>query len=328
MTGVIGDAALADSVSRLLARRHHVVAAAAVTPDGVRLMSKGVEHGSDFEIGSISKGITGLLYKDALDREEISTATTLGDVLPLDGTPAGELTLASLAIHRSGLPRLPKSASPLRKTLALWLNGTNPYGEDLDQLLSQARLATPHTPKASYSNFGFELLGHALAAAAGTAYGELVVRRIAHPLGLSTFYVPATPDELRPSALIGTSRFGRARQPWTGEAIGPAGGIRAGIDDMAQLVRALLEETAPGIAALDPVDTFTGHNVRIGAAWITIEVRGRSITWHNGGTGGFRSWLGLDRDAGTGAVILSANSGGVDSAGFRLLQQITDAVMN
>lgn len=323
MTGVTGDAVLAESVSRHLTRRHQVVAAAVVTPDGVRFMANGAGRGADFEIGSISKGVTGLLYHDALDRGEISRTTTLGDLLPLDGTPAAELALASLVVHRSGLPRLPASASPLRKTLALWLGGTNPYGEDLGALIAQARLAKLRSPRSRYSNFGFELLGHAIAAAVGTTYADLVVRRIADPLGLTTFYAPATPGELRPSAFIGKSRFGCVRQPWTGVAIGPAGGIRAGIEDMAQLVGALLDGCAPGLAALDPVDAFGGRRVRIGAAWITIEVRGRSITWHNGGTGGFRSWLGIDRDAGIGAVILSASSSSVENAGFRLLEQMT-----
>lgn len=131
------------------------------------------------------------------------------------------------------------------------------------------------------------------------------------------------PDELRPSALVGTSRFGYPRQPWTGAAIGPAGGIRASIEDMAVLMQSLLNGTAPGLAALDPVVAFAGRDVRIGAAWITMDVRGRTITWHNGGTGGFRSWIGLDRAAGTGVVILSATSASVDPAGFRLLARLT-----
>ena len=300
-----------------------MVAAATVAPGEVRVASIGAARGADFEIGSISKGVTGLLYADALDRGEITPTTTLGDVLPLDGVPAAGLTLGSLAVHRSGLPGLPASASPIKKTLRLWLNGTNPYGEDLDELVAQARLAELRKPKARYSNFGFELLGHALARASGMRYAELIRRRIADPLGLMAFYVPANLDELLPSALVGRSRFGRSRESWTGEAIGPAGGIRAAIEDMARLVQSLLNGAAPGVAALDPVDTLAGRGVRIGAAWITVEIRGRSITWHNGGTGGFRSWLGLDREARTGAVILSAISASVDRAGFRLLEQLT-----
>lgn len=323
MTGGHGDHALAERLRGLLGRRHQVVAGAAVAPGEVRVASIGASPDADFEIGSISKGVTGLLYADALDRGEITPSTTLGDLLPLDGAAAAGLTLGSLAVHRSGLPSLPESASPIKKTLSLWLNGTNPYGEHIDELVAQARLVKLRKTKARYSNFGFELLGHALAGASGMSYAQLVRRRIADPIGLTTFYVPGSPDELRPSALLGKSRLRRARQPWTGEAIGPAGGIRASIEDMARLVQSLLNGTAPGIAALEPVDTLAWRGVRMGAAWITIEVHGRSITWHNGGTGGFRSWLGLDRDAGTGAVVLSGTSVSVDRAGFRLLAELT-----
>ena len=68
---------------------------------------------------------------------------------------------------------------------------------------------------------------------------------------------------------------------------------------MARLTQALLDGSAPGLSALDPVADFVGPAARIGAAWITLEVKGRRITWHNGATGGFRSWIGLDRDAGS-----------------------------
>ena len=67
--------------------------------------------------------------------------------------------------------------------------------------------------------------------------------------------------------------------------------------------------------------TSPGPAVRIGAAWITLEHHDRAITWHNGGTGGFRSWLGLDRRAGTGVAVLSATSRSVDRHGFELLAE-------
>ena len=140
---------------------------------------------------------------------------------------------------------------------------------------------------------------------------------------MSGTYAPATPAELRPTALPGRSRTGRPREPWTGEAIAPAGGLRAPIADLARLVAALLDGSTPGLAALDPVADFSGSRVRIGAAWITLEHRGREITWHNGGTGGFRSWLGLDRHAGTGVALVSATSRSVDRHGFELLAELS-----
>jgi len=144
-----------------------------------------------------------MLYAEAVAAGEVTASTRLGDLLTLGDAPAGRVTVGSLVTHRSGLPRLPPAAQPLRRTLGLWRHGTNPYGETLDELLAQARKVRVGRPKPRYSNFGFELLGHALAAAAGTAYTGLVAQRIAAPLGLSTLYAPATPSDLRPTALIG-----------------------------------------------------------------------------------------------------------------------------
>lgn len=317
-----GDEALAMEVGELMGARHKVFATATISPHGTTVASVGATFDADFEIGSISKGITGLLYVDAIERGEITPTTTVGELLPLGAGPARDVTLASISTHRSGLPGLPASAAPLRRTLALWLQGTNPYGDSLEELIAQARGVRLRRPRPRYSNFGFELLGHAIARAAGMSYQELVRRRIAEPLDLEVFYVPATPAELRPGALTGTSRTGRARQPWTGEAVGPAGGIRASIRDLARLTTALLDGTAPGTAALDSVAEFSGSAARIGAAWITLEHNGRLVTWHNGGTGGFRTWLGLDRTARTAVVLMSATSASVDRHGFNLLARL------
>lgn len=119
VTAVHGDAGLAARIQELLGTRHPVAAAALISPDGVRVTSRGAGLEADFEIGSISKAVTGLLYADAVERGEIMPETCLGDLLPLGDIAAGRVTLASLSRHRSGLPRLPTSAHPLRRTLAL-----------------------------------------------------------------------------------------------------------------------------------------------------------------------------------------------------------------
>ena len=293
-----------------------------MTPDGTVSVVRGAPADADFEIGSVSKGLTGLLYADALERGEVTPTTRLGELLELGESPAADVSLGDLSTHTSGLPRLPAAAQPYRRTLQLWRHGTNPYGESLSELLEQVKGVTLAKPKPVYSNLGFELLGHAVARAAGLGYQQLVAERLAEPLGLASTYVPTDPGELRTTALTGQSRRGRMMQPWTGEGIAPAGGIRSSIGDMAALARALLDRTAPGMAALDPVRIFSG-GVQIGAAWLTLDVKGRKFTWHNGGTGGFRSWFGLDRDAGTAVVILSATSVSVDGPGFALLRELS-----
>ncbi|MFC9763395.1 hypothetical protein [Rhodococcus jostii] len=58
---------------------------------------------------------------------------------------------------------------------------------------------------------------------------------------------------------------------------------------------------------------------------MTITLKGCPFTWHNGGTGGFRSWAGLDRGTATGAVVLSATAASVHRPGFLLLTEATRA---
>jgi CubicO group peptidase (beta-lactamase class C family) len=319
-----GDPALAEKARRLLGGRHPVAAVATVTRDGPVVAGWGADPGDDFEIGSISKGITGLIYRDAVERGVVRGSTTLGELLPLrkDSEVVG-IRLEALSQHRSGLPRLPRGQ--LRRSLRLGWSGANPYGDSLEELIRQAeRVRLRGSRRPHYSNFGFELLGHALAHTEGvarTTYPDLVRERIAGPLGLKSWYLPATWSDLRPSSITGRSRRGRSRAAWTGEALGPAGGLRSAIGDLAELTGALLEERVPGVSALDPVARFS-EGARIGAAWITLEYQGRAITWHNGGTGGFRSWLGMDREAEVGVVLVSATAVSVDRAGFRLLSDL------
>jgi serine-type D-Ala-D-Ala carboxypeptidase/endopeptidase len=52
--------------------------------------------------------------------------------------------------------------------------------------------------------------------------------------------------------------------------------------------------------------------VSVGLGWIRLAVAGDTIVWHNGGTGGSRSFLGVMPAAGT-AVVLLTNSGGTGS---------------
>jgi CubicO group peptidase (beta-lactamase class C family) len=77
--------------------------------------------------------------------------------------------------------------------------------------VDQTRTVELGTRTVRYFNLGFELLGHALARAAGTTYAELADDRVVAPLGLDSMYVPTLPSELRATALAGTGRHGDRR---------------------------------------------------------------------------------------------------------------------
>src|SRR4051794_25367217 len=130
-----GDPVLAEKIAEMFPGTDHPVAVATVSAGRVRTASRGPALDADFELGSISKGVTGLLYADALTRGEVTADTTLGQLLPLANAPAAAVTLSALSVHCSGLPRLPPQMHPYRKTFAVWRHGINPYGETLDELI-------------------------------------------------------------------------------------------------------------------------------------------------------------------------------------------------
>ncbi|WP_313555968.1 serine hydrolase domain-containing protein [Miniimonas arenae] len=303
-----------------------VVATVAPAAGDPRTLVVGVDADPalDVELGSVSKALTGLLFEDAIERGEVARTTTLADALPVLGdAPCAAVTLEALATHRSGLPRLPRGSATLRRQWDLVAHGRNPYGESVAEVLAQAaRTRLTRKVNALYSNLGYELLGHAVAARAGLPYTELMRTRLAEPLGLASVYVPASSADLRPTAMPGFSPRGRPREAWVGEGLGPAGGVRASVPDVARLAVKLLDQAAPGMAALDPRVRFAGP-LRVGSAWMTVPVRHegqeRRITWHNGGTGGFRSFLGLDRERGTAVVAVSPRARALDRPARELL---------
>jgi CubicO group peptidase (beta-lactamase class C family) len=58
----------------------------------------------------------------------------------------------------------------------------------------------------------------------------------------------------------------------------------------------------------------------IGLAWILMRADGRPVAWHNGGTGGYRSFLGIDRGRRRAVVVLTNTSRSVDDLGMMLIQ--------
>src|SRR5699024_8694017 len=118
-----GDAALMSEVAQALGGGHwQHVAAARIDGDEVTFAVTGAHEHSDCEIGSITKTFPADLLADAIERGEIDTESRLGEVWPdLDGEIA-EVTLESIAMHRSGLPRLAPAPSFADAVLSILAN--------------------------------------------------------------------------------------------------------------------------------------------------------------------------------------------------------------
>ncbi|MEJ8278375.1 serine hydrolase domain-containing protein [Pseudonocardia spirodelae] len=331
-----GDPALAEQVRAVAGHRDglRALAVAEVTPGSVRTAGLGPAGpgggapgpGDRFEIGSLTKTFTAALFADALTRGEVTAEDRLDRHLPeLAGTPAGGVTLGSLARHRSGLPGLGPTAAG--RALAVTLLRGDPYATTTTaRLLDDAREVAVDPGQGSvYSNFGVALLGTALVRATGAPDLPALVRdRVTGPLAMTATTFAPTAADVPDQALTGYREDGRPAVRWSGEGYLPAGtSTFSTIGDTARWAQAQLTGAAPGTAALDPA-VPDGPDRSIGWIWITDRTTGpdgavRTHTWHNGGTAGFSSMLAIDRAQQRAVVVLGTTAVGVERVATALL---------
>lgn len=319
-----------DDVSRaerclapLVSQRAVPSAGYAVVRDGHATVGGfgGAEPRTIFEIGSLTKVFTALLLADMAERGQVRLSDPAARYLP---GAAGPVTLADLATHTAGLPRLPPGLAWSALT-----RRRDPYaGYSEARLVRAARRSLRASSRPNpylYSNYGYGLLGYLLGQAAGSSYQALVAERICGPLGLAdtTFDVPPADHD----RLARGHALGRAVPCWHMGALAAAGGLHSTAADLAMLLRAYLAASAG-----TPLDAALRATMRpravipagqIGLAW-HLTVRGdRELIWHNGMTGGYSAMLAFDPVRGVGVAAL-ANAAGVqpsplDEAVFQAL---------
>jgi CubicO group peptidase (beta-lactamase class C family) len=287
--------------------------------EGVRLDGNTV-----FEIGSITKVFTAALLADMVARGEVRLDDPISKYLPasvkVPSRNGRQITLVDLSTQFSGLPRLPDNMSPK--------DDRNPYADyGVDQLyafLSEYALTRDIGERYEYSNLGVGLLGHILALRAGRSYEELLIERIFEPLGMRDTRIALTPGMSRRLAR-GHDETGAPTANWDLPTLAGAGALRSTANDMLKFLKANLDSARTPVArALAttrvPRRDVPGGPLQVGLGWHILSPFGQPIVWHNGGTGGYRAFIGLDHRNQRGVVVLSNKSISPDDIGIHILE--------
>jgi serine-type D-Ala-D-Ala carboxypeptidase/endopeptidase len=273
-----------------------------------------------FEIGSVSKVFTSLVLADMVNRKEVALDDPAAKYIPknvkMPERSGKSITLLDLSTHSSGLPPLPSNFKPK--------DPLNPYADysvdDLYQFLSGYTLPRDPGSEFEYSNLGGGLLGHLLACRAGTDYESLIGSRITRPLRMPDTGITLS-SSMKQRMATGHNAMLAPVANWDLPVLAGAGALRSSVNDMLTFLEAFLghkeSPLAPAMKAMLEVRRPAGQT-KIGLGWLIYSIDGREIAWHNGGTGGFRSFVGYDPKERVGVVVLS-NAGGVDDIGLHLL---------
>jgi len=276
-----------------------------------------------FEIGSVSKTMTAALLADLIDQGKGSLDDPLSAWLP-EGTKLPDyqgkpILLRHVVTHTSGLPALPaRMAAP---------DMADPYAK-LDEAALLASLgdvtltAAPGTTF-EYSNFASMVLSYAVARRAGTDMETLLKQRLFAPLGMRNAYVNTVPAGVR--AAVGHTPNARPTSAWHFQTnLAGVGGVRATLDDMVRYVQGQLgSASTPISAALQRSQQKVSDAPPMAMNWMLVPVAGRTVYMHEGGTGGFSSFVSFDKDKQRGVVILSDTTwnsiGSLGSLGLHLV---------
>jgi CubicO group peptidase (beta-lactamase class C family) len=314
----VGNQELGAQLSALAGRGTRSLAVAlidvGVSPN-TRFAFIDAEAETRFEIGSITKALTGMLLAVAIERGEISMESKISTILNnCSDSEFGSITVKELCTHTSGLPRLPRSHLTFVRGMQFLVLGSDPYrGITSSEVLRLAsRQWLRHRGQWRYSNLGAAVLGQLLTKVADTDYASLLRERIFLPIGMNSSSV-ANPDETAPH---GWSSAGLRRAPWIMNGYAPAGGVISTVNDMSLLVTALLDGSAPGRDSLIPIAGVEsdGPNRATAMFWIIDSLPGteRTMAWHGGETGGHSAFLALFLQASRSVVVLANVARGND----------------
>ena len=283
-----------------------------------------------YRAGSISKLFTATAAMQLAEQSRWDIDQPLQDYVPnftikSRFLESGPITPRQLMTHHSGLP-------------SEYGQGWNAIGgvafNQLAGKLASEYAAYPPDFILSYSNLGFSLLGTAVENVCGSAFKVCLKNQVFEPLGMvdSEFATGASASNRQSQEY---NQHGKAVAISTLRDV-PAGGLNSTVLDLSRFIHMVFADGAfqgkQILAAKTLAEMLTPQNAdialdiqqRIGLAWFFEQtVTGENIVWHNGGLGGFHSYLGTIPAHKLGVVILTNSKGAeavIDDIGKATLQ--------
>ena len=207
-----------------------------------RNSDKKVANEAVFQLGSVSKMLTGIVISSMLKEGKISLEESIVTYLPnelpqktLD--KLSPITVRDLLHHRSGLPRSSKVILKHKKGNDAYLYGYT--DEDFIKDLNKLKVKPAPGEKFRYSNFGYGLLGYIAERVTGMSYENLLQKHLSQEYSMTN-----TSTKVPTENLVQPYRKDNRRietQAWNLGKCTPGGGIYTTVEDMTRLLSQQIE---------------------------------------------------------------------------------------
>lgn len=275
-----------------------------------------------YEIGSITKIFTTTIFANMIVKGELKLTDPVSMYLP-DSVKFTEkdgktITLKHLATHTSGLPRFPENFIPK--------DPQNPYKDytisDIYQFLKDFTVKE-NQGIGEYSNIGMALLANIICDVSKTNFETLLIESICKPLDMQNTVIDITKEQQEQFATpyIVPDKI---TEHWDFQAIEGAGAIKSNLVDMLIFLSAQLTPDNSSLGKAIKLahgfqDSTSMKNTSIGLGWFINHQYNDTIIWHNGSTGGFKSFIGFDVKNQRGVVVLSNSTRSINDIGFHII---------
>ena len=265
-----------------------------------------------FELCSVTKVFTALLLADMSVKQELSLDDPVNKYLESGSILPEELSLLHLATHTSGLPRSPSDFS------------MDYSQEQLYKFLSNFSFQRKAGEKFEYSNLGFGLMGHIMAAHIKTSFEWLLIDRICAPLLMNDTGITMTSEQQVRQAGGYTSDGRPVPTRELPVVYQSAGALRSTLNDMLKFLRANMDPESTQLTdalRLTHKSYFPSAipETRTGLAWNVTDTGVSTIIWQEGQISSHYAFIGFDQKMGLGTVILSSSGIPLTDLGIHVL---------
>ncbi|MEP7263464.1 MAG: serine hydrolase [Bacteroidota bacterium] len=214
--------------------------------------------------------------------------------------------LCYLVNHTSGLPEFPDNMNKSSKDpLAEYTV------EELYSFLKDYQIINKEEFTYRYSLVGMGLLGHVMEKKSGMDYNDLLNQKIKTPLGLTSTFIYKKDDDSK--LLTGFDSRGKMMEHMHYGVLKGSKGMCSTITDMMKTLEANMFSERGHLSEIFSYNQKSriklSNNNELALGWnIKTADDGNKLTWKQGTTNGFSSYIGFYKDQGEGVVILSSIS--------------------
>lgn len=288
-----------------------------------------------YAIGSTTKAFCAATLAKMVDEGHFTWDSRVVDDYPsfrmADPWVTREMRVSDLLAQHSGMPMQ-----------SLSLMAAMGYSrEEVIQAMGWVEPVTSFRAHYAYVNSPHLVAGKMVAQSCGTKTWEDALNRILlKPLRMNrTTWTEAGLDS-DPNRAPGHARVeGQIREIKAGPfpyVFGPAGGLNSCLDDMSHWVRMQLHDgtfegtpliSEQNLAVTRAPQTVLSDDVFYCMGWLSHVRKNHRVIWHNGGTPGHTTWVGIQPEHKLGLIVLS-NLGGTqmpDAVGLKFFSLVHDS---